>query len=67
MQQQRSDREVVLLSMGLDLHTGSSSGVEILDVVKSDTSLAFSGYGEFTPITVRSDTVLDANLERNQR
>lgn len=68
MQEQRSDREAVLLSMGFELHTGSSSGATFLDVVKSDTSLAFSGYGEFTPITVRSDTVIDnANLERNQR
>ena len=68
MQEQKSDREAVLLSMGFDLHTGSISGLAVLDVVKGDTSLAFSGYGEFTPITVRSDTVIgNAHLERDQR
>lgn len=67
MQNRKSDREMALLGMGFDMQSVSTSGVAILDVVKADTSLAFSGYGEFTPITVRSDTVLDANLERNQR
>ena len=67
MQNRKSDREMSLLALGFDLPSGASDGVAVPDVVKSDASLAFSGYGEFTPITVRSDTVLDANLERNQR
>lgn len=66
MQKRNSDRETTLLAMGFEMQSVASTGVLILDVVKGDTSLAFSGYGEFTPITVRSDTVLDANLERNQ-
>lgn len=66
MQNRKSDRETTLLAMGFEMQSVAFTGVGILDVVKSDTSLAFSGYGEFTPITVRSDTVLDANLERNQ-
>lgn len=67
MQNRKSDRETALMYMGFDMHSVAIGGVPILDVVQGDTSLAFSGYGEFTPITVRSDTVLDANLERNQR
>ena len=68
MQKHKSDREAVLLNMGFDLQSGTDNGVQLLYVVQGDTSLAFSGYGEFTPITVRSDTVLeDAHLERNQR
>ncbi len=67
MQNRKSDRETALLNMGFEMQSVATGGVTILDVVKGDTSLAFSGYGEFTPITVRSDTVLDANLERNQR
>lgn len=68
MQQQRSDREAVLLDMGFELQSVANNGVELLHVVQNDTSLAFSGYGTFTPITVRSETVLeDANVERNQR
>ena len=68
MQQHKSGREAVLLDMGFELQVGTVNGVQLLDVVQGDTSLAFSGYGEFTPITVRSDTVLDdAHLERNQR
>lgn len=67
MQQQRSDREAILLDMGFEMQSFTNDGVQPLYIVQSETSFAFSGYGEFTPITVRSDTVLDANLERNQR
>lgn len=64
MQRAKSAREVVLLDMGIDLCAATNTGNMLLDVVNGDTSLAFSGYGEFTPITVRSDTVLrDAHLE----
>lgn len=65
---QRSDREVVLLNLGVQLVPSTSGAIPILDAIAGDTSLAFSGYGEFTPITVRSDTVLeDAHVERDQR
>lgn len=67
MQDPKSDREMALLSAGIHLPSAVSGAVVLADVVSNDASLAFSGYGEFTPITVRSDTVLDANLERNQR
>ncbi len=67
MKNRESDREATLLAMGFEMQSMATSGASALDVVMGDTSLAFSGYGEFTPITVRSDTVLDANLERNQR
>ncbi len=66
-EKRRSERESTLLELGFDLASPTVSSVPTLDVANSDTSLAFSGYGEFTPITVRSETVLeDANLERNQ-
>lgn len=68
MQKRRSEREAVLLSMGFEMQSTATFGAVLRDVVQGDTSLAFSGYGEFTPITVRSDTVLaDAYLERNKR
>jgi len=68
MQQHKSNRESALLSMGFELQSGVGGGVDLLHVVQSDTSLAFSGYGAFTPITVRAETVLEnADMERNQR
>ena len=58
-------REDALKEAGIDLHTVSE-----LNALASDLnveSAGFSGYGEYTPITVRSDTVLtDADMERNK-
>ncbi|GLS29984.1 hypothetical protein [Neomesorhizobium albiziae] len=58
-------REAALKEAGIDLHFVSEHGsvASALDF----GGASFSGYGEFTPITVRSDTVLsDADLERNK-
>lgn len=63
----RSDRESALLEMGVTVGAQRANSPTALDVVNGDASLAFSGYGAFTPITIRSETVLtDAHLERNQ-
>jgi len=58
------DREEALKEAGVQLTAVSE--IETLLVAFSNSD-AFSGYGEFTPITVRSDTVLaDADMERNK-
>lgn len=60
------NREVALKQAGIELY-------QIPDIstvsIPSDFGVAsFSGYGEFTPITVRADTVLTyADMERDQR
>ena len=65
--ERRSKRESTLLDMGFIFETQTRAGVNLQDIARSDTSLAFSGYGEFTPITVRSETVqYDAHMERDQ-
>lgn len=67
MQEHASEKETVLLSLGVNVSQGYMSGHQFQDVVGGGASLAFSGYGEFTPITVRSETVIeDADLERHQ-
>lgn len=65
--ERRSKRESTLLDLGFSFREPASAGDLLQDVVQSDTSLAFSGYGEFTPITVMSETVqYDAHMERDQ-
>lgn len=65
---ERSERELILDALGFSLNAPNSLSTLYKVVVQNDASLAFSGYGEFTPITVRSETVLEnANLERDKR
>ena len=59
-------REAALLAVGIDVHPSTQQS-KISAFSDIDSHMAFSGYGEFTPITVRSDTVIEnADLERNQ-
>ncbi|MBL8577702.1 MAG: hypothetical protein JNK47_10780 [Mesorhizobium sp.] len=63
-------REAALQAVGVDVHASSSDRNQLsgLPDIYQIPGQAFSGYGEFTPITVRSDTVIsDAHLERHQR
>lgn len=59
-----SDREAFLLDIGFTPDVGSTYGIISQQIAQGENSLAFSGYGEFTPITVGSETVLkDAYVE----
>lgn len=58
-------REAALREAGIDLYFVSEHG-SVVSALDFDGA-SFSGYGEFTPITVRSDTVItDADMERNK-
>lgn len=60
-------REAELAEVGVRLYPSDQHDVSF-GLSDIGTYSVFSGYGEFTPITVRSDTVLlDADLERNKR
>ncbi len=62
-----SDRVAALRQSGF--WSGSSSSQNAFSSYTSFgiETVAFSGYGEFTPITVQSETVLlDANVERDK-
>lgn len=57
-------------------HALRDVGIELYNPSANDSTTgfnnwgvsAFSGYGEYTPITIRADTKLsDADLERDQR
>lgn len=64
MDNRKSEREEALLGMGFDLRSQTEDDYVLSEVAEGRAALAFSGYGEFTPITVRSDTVLEnANVE----
>jgi hypothetical protein len=67
MEGKMTPRETALRDAGIDVYSLSEFGrVEFTTETSSLT--AFSGYGEFTPITVRSDTVMvNADLERNKQ
>jgi hypothetical protein len=57
--------EHALRDIGIDLYNPSVE--DGIANANNWGAAAFSGYGEFTPITVRADTKLsDADLERNQ-
>lgn len=65
--QSGSSREVELQDLGIDVGSPGSFDHSTLHIVNGDASLAFSGYGEFTPITISSETILtDADVERDQ-
>ena len=62
-----SEREAALRKIVFEVRDQTGHG--ILDALTSQQigELAFSGYGEFTPITVSAETVLeDANVERDK-
>jgi hypothetical protein len=65
-----TNRESALREAGIHLASGASEAVHqpVRKPADHDNFYpsTFSGYGEYTPITVRSFTVLkDADLERN--
>ena len=60
-------RETALRNVGVEIPSASENySVPLSSPIISDYS--FSGYGEFTPITVRADTVIpNADMERNKQ
>lgn len=68
MNRRASERELALAELGFDIsfdemnplqHGGAGS-----DYFSNAFNTTFGGYGEFKPITVRSETVIkDANVE----
>lgn len=59
-------REAALYAVGIDMRPANNQfgAVAVADIV---SHASFSGYGEYTPISVRTHTVMvDADLERNQ-
>ncbi|WMT75898.1 hypothetical protein [Bradyrhizobium sp. Ash2021] len=61
-------REGALREAGVAMGVSSVAYDSSLSIETAEFSGGFSGYGEFTPITVRSYTVQDdAHLERNKR
>ena len=61
-----SGRESALREAGVELTIAyDNRGSSIIEDTASDSN--FSGYGAYTPITVRADTVIfDADLERHK-
>jgi hypothetical protein len=58
-----TEREEALRDVGIDLYDAPRHELTAFGI----DSNGFSGYGEFTPITIRSYTVAeDADLERNK-
>lgn len=61
-------REAELAAVGIHLTSAEGRNGSSFAFSEVSTNSTFSGYGEFTPITVRSDTVLlNADVERNKR
>jgi len=61
-----TDREAALVRVGVQVQSPSNVGWGAK--IDGDAVSAFSGYGEYTPITVRADTVIsNADMERDQR